>query len=290
MNKLPVSIVICALNEEHRIKDTIESARRNNPFEIIVVEGGSMDKTVEVAKEYADKVFSVEEYGLGYKRAFGVEQASQKYILNLDADQVLEDNALEIMIDELEKNGYCGIQASLKSIRNDTYWEQGMGYNVQLTHSKPIDTIMIGTPAIYKSEVLKKINFDKNISGSCDDTDLCYRLVRSGYKLGISTVICYQKHRSTFKTTLKKFMWYGEGDCEFGLKHRERLWSIFSHPIRNYFFKKSFLAIKNRDFKFVPFFMFTGIIRHLGFYKFLLKKLMGNTKDSRVANRDDMEY
>ena len=40
--KLPVSVIICALNEEHRIKDAINSAKANNPFEIIVVEGGSV--------------------------------------------------------------------------------------------------------------------------------------------------------------------------------------------------------------------------------------------------------
>ena len=45
----PVSVVICALNEEHRIKDTIESARRNFPSEIIVIEGGSTDNTFEIA-------------------------------------------------------------------------------------------------------------------------------------------------------------------------------------------------------------------------------------------------
>lgn len=39
---LPVSVIISALNEEHRIQDTIESARRNNPAEILVVEGGSI--------------------------------------------------------------------------------------------------------------------------------------------------------------------------------------------------------------------------------------------------------
>lgn len=290
MNKLPISVVICALNEENRIKDTIESAKRNNPFEIIVVEGGSVDKTVEIANQYADKVFSLNHFGLGYKRAFGVEQASQKYILTLDADQILEENVLKKMIEELEENDYCGIQASLKSLRNDTYWEKGMGYNVGLTHSNPIETIIIGTPALFKSEVIKKINFDKDIFASCDDTDLCYRLKKENYRLGISSAICYQKHRSTFKTTLKKFMWYGEGDCEFGLKHKERLWSIFFHPIKNYFFFKSFQALKNRDIKYIPFFMFTGIIRHIGFYKFLFKKIFGKKFDSRISNRNDKDY
>lgn len=289
-HRLPVSIVICALNEEVRIKDTILSARKNAPYEIIVIEGGSVDKTVEVATQFADKVYSVNNYGLGFKRAFGVEKATQKYILTLDADQVLEEKALEIMIFELEKNDYVGIQTSLKSLRNETYWEQAMGYNVGITQTKSTETIIIGTPALYKSSILKNINFDKTISGSCDDTDLCYRLKKNKYKLGISSAICYQKHRSTLKSTYKKFMWYGEGDCEFGLKHSERMMSIFFHPLKNYVFKKSFKAFLKKDYKFIPFFIFTGIVRHLGFYKFLLKKFIGNTKDSRVANRTDMEY
>lgn len=288
-NKLPVSVIICALNEEHRIKDAIESGKKNNPYEVVVVEGGSVDKTVEIAEKYADKVYSVDNYTLGYKRAYGAEIATQKYILYLDSDNVLTEGALAIMIDELEKNNYVGIQATLKSVKNETYWEEGMEYNIGITYSNPVNVPVIGMPCLYKVDVLQKINFDPNI-GAGDDTDLCYRLTNAGYTLGISTAICYQKHRSTFQTTLKKFMWYGEGDCEFGLKHKERLWSIYTHPIKNYFFKKSFRAIMKGDIKYVPFFMFTGLVRHFGFYKYLLKHLFGNAKDSRTTNRNDKGY
>jgi glycosyltransferase involved in cell wall biosynthesis len=288
-DKYPVSIVICALNEEHRIKDAINSAKANNPFEIIVVEGGSVDNTVEVAKKYTDKVHSVDNFILGYKRAYGAEISTQKYILYLDADHILEDGALKIMINDLEKGGYVGIQATLKSVTNDTYWEEGMEYNINITDNDPSNVAVIGMPCLYKSEILKQINFDKNI-GAGDDTDLCYRLAKNGYTLGISNAICFQKHRSNFKETLKKFMWYGEGDCEFGLKHRERLWSIFTHPMKNYFFKKSLISIKNGHIKYVPFFMFTGLVRHIGFYKYLLKTIMGDAKDSRTLNRNDKDY
>ena len=57
MTKLPVSVVICAINESKRIKDAILSAKRNNPEEVIVVEGGSSDNTVEISKMYTDQVF-----------------------------------------------------------------------------------------------------------------------------------------------------------------------------------------------------------------------------------------
>lgn len=301
MSKYPVSVVISALNEEKRIKDAIESARQNNPFEIIVVEGGSTDNTYSIAKVYADIAFSVNESGLGYKRAFGVEKATQKYILTLDADQVLEERALEIMINELEKDDFVGIQASLKSVCNETYWEKAMEYNVAVAHvhtrgdshyneSYPIEAIMIGTPALFKADILKSNSFDKSILGSCDDTDLCYRLTKKGFKLGISSALCYQKHRSDFKTTFKKFYWYGEGDCEFAFKHTERFWSIFSHPLKNYFYKKSFKAIKNGNCEFVPFFMFIGLVRHIGFYKHLFKRILGVKIDSRSKNVGDYNY
>jgi glycosyltransferase involved in cell wall biosynthesis len=289
-DKLPVSVVICALNEEHRIRDTINSARNNNPCEIIVVEGGSLDNTAEVAKKYADRVFSVSNYGLGYKRNYGVCKASQKYILNLDADQVLENGALELMISEVESGNYAGVQATLKSVVNDTYWEKAMEYGLGAIQYKLTNAKIIGTPSLYKADIIKKINFDKKISGSCDDTDLCYRMIGAGHKLGVSTAVCLQKHRGSFKTTIKKFLWYGEGDCEFGLMHKDRLASIFVHPIKNYLFKKSFYAIRNKDFQFVPYFVLIGVTRHLGFYKYLLKKIVGNAKDSRTLNRSDKDY
>ena len=290
MKVYPVSIIICALNEQKRIKDTIDSARRNNPVEIIVVEGGSTDATFSIAKAHADRAYSVDIFGLGYKRAFGVTQATQKYILTLDADQVLEVDSLPVMIGELEEHGFAGIQASLKSIKNETYWERAMGYNVGLTHSRPRQTNMIGTPALFRTDILKKNNFDKTISGSCDDTDLCYRLSKQGYRLGISTAICYQKHRSSPGAVMKKFLWYGEGDFEFGLKHPERLFSIFTHPIKNYVFRRSASCMKNGDYFFIPFFVLSGLVRHCGFYRALAKKVAGNGLDSRVQNRTDLNY
>jgi glycosyltransferase involved in cell wall biosynthesis len=300
MNKYPVSVIICVLNEEKRIKETIESARRNNPFEIIVVEGGSTDNTSSVASLYADKVFSVNEVGLGYKRAMGVKIATQKYILNLDADQILEDNALKIMIKELEQNNFAGIQANLKSVSNNTYFEKAMEFNVSQVHihtkhsslnnNYPINATMIGTPALFKTEILKKHNFNEAITGSCDDTDLCYRLTKLGYNLGISSMVCYQKHRGDFLTTYKKFSWYGEGDCEFAILHPERFLSIFFHPLKNYVFKKSFISIIKGQPKYVPYFVLTGLIRHFSFYKYLIKRIMGTTKDSRSSNLDDYNY
>jgi glycosyltransferase involved in cell wall biosynthesis len=290
---LPVSVAISALNEGRRIEDAILSARKNNPFEVIVIEGGSTDNTYAVASDYADKVYQVEPYNLGYKRYYGVLKATQPYILIMDADQVFKDGQqLKLMLDELNKSGWMGIQPQLKSFVNDTYWQKGMEATLSLTHSTYGERKMIiGTPTLCRRDVLLKYNFNPEISGSCDDTDLCYRLTQRGYKLGISNAVCYQKHRATFKEVCKKFYWYGQGDFHFALLHPERALSIFSHPIKNYMFLKPAKLIKRGFFKYSLFPFVGGCVRHCGFWKGFLNFLIKRKKtDTRIAKRNDFGY
>ena len=65
-----ISVVVPTLNEEAYIERCLKSlSAQNFPHEIIVVDGGSKDKTVQIADEYADKVFVVRERGIAYARA-----------------------------------------------------------------------------------------------------------------------------------------------------------------------------------------------------------------------------
>jgi len=148
-----------------------------------------------------------------------------------------------------------------------------MEQNFRLTHNSPGPRIMIGTPCIYKTEVLRKINFDEFFTAGADDTDLCYRLVKAGYKLGVGTPVVLQRHRSTFKELRKKWIWYGRGDAQFAWKHPERALSILKHELFNYPVKKSFIAIKNRQPKVIPFFILFGLFRHIGFCKEMSKMI-----------------
>ena len=91
-------IVICALNEEARIQDAILSAKQNGPTEVIVIEGGSTDRTFELASRYADRALQVSPFNLGHKRNVGVNVASQRYILNMDADQYARRVVLEQLV------------------------------------------------------------------------------------------------------------------------------------------------------------------------------------------------
>lgn len=82
-----VSAVIIAKDEAERLKSCVESCR---PFadEIVVVDGGSEDRTVEVARALGCAVYENEWSGFGPQRNFGAERASGDWIFWIDADEV----------------------------------------------------------------------------------------------------------------------------------------------------------------------------------------------------------
>ena len=278
MKPLNLSVTICTLNEEKNIRKCLEAIKKNCPREIIVIDGGSTDKTVKIAQKLAGKVIQVGRKGLSYQRQKGVEAAKAKYTALIDADHRPEPDCFKTLIKELEKKDYDGIEAQILSVQNKGYWDWAMEQNFKLTHNFPGPRTMIGTPCVYKSAVLKKIKFDSFFTGSADDTDLCYRLIKAGYKLGVGTPIVYQEHRTDFKTFTKKWIWYGKGDAQFAFKHPERALSILKHELFNYPIKKSFIALKQRKIKAIPFFILAGWWRHFGFLSEILKLILGQEK------------
>ncbi len=84
---------IITLNEEKLIAKCIKSLQKVCN-EIIVVDSNSTDRTVEIAKEMGAKVIQQDFLGDGPQKAFGVQFATNDWILSLDADERLDDDAV----------------------------------------------------------------------------------------------------------------------------------------------------------------------------------------------------
>lgn len=85
---LPLSVFIIAKDEEDRIARAIDSVR-DIAAEIIVIDSGSSDKTVEVATAAGARVIFHEWPGYGPQKRFGEDQCQNKWLLNIDADEAL---------------------------------------------------------------------------------------------------------------------------------------------------------------------------------------------------------
>ena len=100
---LPLSAFIIALNEERCIGDVIDAAS-SVASEIIVVDSGSTDRTIEIAREHGARVIQNAWPGYGRQKRFAEDQCHNEWLLNLDADEVLSEE-LQSDIRELFAEG-----------------------------------------------------------------------------------------------------------------------------------------------------------------------------------------
>lgn len=88
---LPISLCMFVKDEENNIRDCIESVR---PIvsEIVVVDTGSTDRTVEVAREFTDRVYSVPFNDFGSIRTLTAHLADYPWVLMLDGDERIDSS------------------------------------------------------------------------------------------------------------------------------------------------------------------------------------------------------
>jgi glycosyltransferase involved in cell wall biosynthesis len=99
---MKISAAIITLNEQQNVARAIESLRCCE--EIVVVDCGSTDNTVEIARKLGARVVESEWLGFAGQKNFAASQASHDWILSIDADEALSE-ALEAEIWQLKKNG-----------------------------------------------------------------------------------------------------------------------------------------------------------------------------------------
>ena len=99
MFTMQATVVIPALNEEEFIGDCLRSLRAQTrpPAEIIVVDNGSTDRTVEIAKRYADRVIIIPSVSIVELRQAGAEEARNPIIVSTDADTTYPTDWLETL-------------------------------------------------------------------------------------------------------------------------------------------------------------------------------------------------
>ncbi|MBI4684205.1 MAG: TIGR04283 family arsenosugar biosynthesis glycosyltransferase [Nitrospirae bacterium] len=86
-NKISLSVIVPAINEEENIRSCIESAKRLDPLEIIVVDGGSIDRTREIALNAGAVVINSPK-GRGIQMNRGASISKGDILLFLHADSI----------------------------------------------------------------------------------------------------------------------------------------------------------------------------------------------------------
>jgi len=216
MSEIKVSIVIPTLNSAETIEKCLSSIKRNNSkyeYEIIVIDAGSEDKTLEIAKKYADKVLK----GIPDRinRNIGVQNADGDVICFTDSDCVVPEDWIDKLVDGLltlhkENSKVVGVGGgnlplhdkcsfgelaiskamrssliSFKARNTATYKDTR-----QVLHNPPINC------ALFK-RVIEEVGGFREEPGYPEDLDLDLKINEKGYKLFyLSYPIVWHKHKT----------------------------------------------------------------------------------------------
>lgn len=125
-----VSIIIPVLNCEKFIGESIRSVLEQSyhDFEIIVVDGGSTDRTLDKIGMFKDKVRLIRaKKGISYQRNLGIRAANGRYIAFLDADDSFLPENLKYMVKFLKENPSFGL------VYSDSIWFNEKGKKIMLS-------------------------------------------------------------------------------------------------------------------------------------------------------------
>lgn len=104
-----LSAVVITLNEERHLRRCLESVAWAD--EIVVVDAESQDKTVQVAREFSDRVIVRPWAGFTAQKNFALEQAAGDWIFSLDADEEaapeLREEIMALVTDARAADGYA---------------------------------------------------------------------------------------------------------------------------------------------------------------------------------------
>jgi len=96
----PLSVAIVCQDEEDRIEDCLESVSFAD--EIVVVDSGSTDRTLEIVQRYTDRVFHREWQGWKDQKKWAADRCVNEWVLTLDADEVVSPELKESILHVLK--------------------------------------------------------------------------------------------------------------------------------------------------------------------------------------------
>jgi glycosyltransferase involved in cell wall biosynthesis len=275
-----VSIVIPALNAARTIERTLQSIlsqKTNLSYEVIVVDNGSTDNTLQVLEKFPVIMLSQKIRGPAAARNLGVSIAKGKYIAFLDADVVIKEDWLEQSFLILDQSFFSGTQGPVipQPLSNQTLLDiyriefgefstYGSFNHTDVPHQHPV----INTAAcLYLADAIRKVGgFDENLL-RLEDSDLTRKIIASGGHICSNDKAV--AHVYWDKDSINYFVRaFKNGYYHAGLKF---LWSEKLDIFSGFHFNKLPIKISHSSFAFYVICKAVNFVGHLSSFFFFSK-------------------
>jgi cellulose synthase/poly-beta-1,6-N-acetylglucosamine synthase-like glycosyltransferase len=245
----PVSVVIVTKNEENIIEETLRSVfdLKYPKFEVIVVDGHSTDRTVEIASKFPVRIY-FDNGTVGSARNIGLHHSKYNFIAWIDADNRptpywLQTIMRKLISDEklagvcprllpLNKSSLLASSEGFEFARFEEAWAKGS--------IKWFGTF--GGSVWRKSAIIQAGGFDEKLD-TAEDADMGYRIYQSGFKFEFAReAVVYHIYEENIRDLFNHHVRYGRGRMKIWRKH-PKAWGGFVHTFYPFFYPSFLLSI-----------------------------------------------
>jgi glycosyltransferase involved in cell wall biosynthesis len=218
---MKLSFIIPTLQEELVIEKILKNLRTITAFdyEIIVSDGGSLDKTLDIAKKYTDKIVenrTGERQTIAIGRNQGAKVASGDFLIFLDADVYIPepDKFLSRALEDFKTNpDLLGLSGWVRVFPEMETWADYFGYVMVSDWMFYIQNNILGHGAtcgefqMIKADVFRKLGGYKEHFTIGEDKDLFYRISKTGRTKTDPKLLIYHTGRRPHKIGWPKLLW-----------------------------------------------------------------------------------
>jgi glycosyltransferase involved in cell wall biosynthesis len=228
MDKIPISVVIIAKNEEERISDCIKSVN-DWADEVLVVDDESTDSTQHIAQSLGAKVLVKEMINEGKHRNWAKDQAKNDWVLSLDCDEYPTSELKSEIKEAIKDTHFNGFSIPFKNYIGD-YWIRGGGWY-------PAPKLRLYKKDYFRDKE-QSVHPPVEFKGHCGK--LKSDIIHFNYK---DWTDCVRKTNN--QTTLEAKKWYDYSfenpkKARYKMNTIHALWRVFDRFMRTYFRKRGY--------------------------------------------------
>ena len=220
MNTKKISIIIPTLNEEKLITQTLKQfdcdIKKNFGLEVIVSDGGSTDSTLEIARNYADKVIVHNEkykQNIARGRNQGASVSDGDVLVFLNADTLINDvsSFFDEILYEMNRDHISAIACPVKVFKNEEIKIDKLFHFLYNNYVRFLNKFVMGMGRgechILDRKAFKSIGGYNENCYAGEDFDLYKRLRKTGKVLFLKNRVIFESPRRYRKLGYRKVFW-----------------------------------------------------------------------------------